>query len=136
MRLVNLQMAEVPTLWKPRLKELTVDGYWAMSRWLHQDGSCYASILFEGDPTDPLTPAQIVCWAVLTFEDDEYPVIGVYVDPTRRGKGYAQAAVDMLFQIHQSEVDDAGGVVYAVNERWPKYRPMIAARGWTHKEWV
>lgn len=131
-----MAMREVPEEWQPRLADLTVPGSWALARWLFQDGTCYAAVLMEeGETTDPLDPASIQAWAVLTFEDGEYPVLGCYTTKYRRGRGYGSILCQHLLLLHSAEIQDTGGVVCAVASLWPKYTRMIERAGFQHQEW-
>lgn len=134
MKLVHLRAKDIPTEWRPKLLSLTIPDAFAMSRWLYQDGSCWACICFEDD-SDMLLDGAIVGWACLTCEDGEYPVVGAYVAGHKRRRGYATACVQLLLHTAREAIRARGGVVQAVASAWPRYREIIHFAGFRHVEW-
>lgn len=125
------RMADVPQRWRPRLRRLSVGSEeGAMVRWSYHDGSTWAAVLFEGHRREP---NAIVGWGVFTLQEAEHPIVGVYVAPDKRGRGYASKLVTRL-------LDECGhrvphGKIYAVADWWPKYIELFAAAGFEHLEW-
>lgn len=125
------QMGEVPQRWRARLRRLTVGSEeGAMVRWSYHDGSTWALVLFEGTTR---SPANIAGWAVFTLQEAEHPIIGVYVDPDRRGRGYGTELVMRLLELCADKVPY--GEVYAVADWWSKYPELISNAGFAHIEW-
>lgn len=101
-----------------------------MVRWSYHDGSTWALVLFEGTRREP---AAIVGWAVFTLQEAEHPIIGVYVDPKRRGLGYGSDLVTRLIDHCKDKVRQ--GKIYAVSDWWPKYTEIIGTAGFEQLEW-
>jgi GNAT superfamily N-acetyltransferase len=121
-------MKEIEGDWKERLKELCIEEFYAMSRWIYQSGECYAAIIFEGSAPE-MKADQIVGWACITWEDEPHPVLGVYVDEDYRKQGYAPVAVHALLSCFSDGITESGSIVRAVTSRWPKYKELIRAHG-------
>lgn len=128
MKLAFMAMRDVPEDWHPWLSNLTIQSFWAMSRWLYQDGSCWVVVAWN----DTGVPQG---WACLTCEDEPYPVLGAYVKEEARGKGYATACVSLLLDLCKEEISEREGAVYASSIRWPKYKTLIERAGFEHWEW-
>jgi GNAT superfamily N-acetyltransferase len=125
------RMADVPKRWRQRLRRLSLGSEeGAMVRWSYHDGSTWANVLFEGQRRDP---AAIAGWAVFTLQEAEHPIIGVYVAPSRRGRGYGTRLVTGLLESCAHLVTT--GKVYAVADWWPHYVPLLASFGFEHLEW-
>lgn len=133
MHIITLPMNEVPESWHERLYELTIPSLFAMSRWLHQDGSCYVAILWA--PNTETGEWSICGWGCMTFEDEPHPVLGVYIDEKSRRLGYAGACIEALIDKHRDRVRDTGEYIYAVAKRFPKYKQLIERAGFKHIEW-
>ncbi len=124
-------MGAIPKRWKPRLRQLSMGSEeGAMVRWSYHDGSTWAAVLFEGHYRDP---SAIVGWAVFTLQEAAHPIIGVYVDPKCRGRGYATVLVKRLLEECKDRVPC--GKIYAVADWWPKYTELIADAGFKQLEW-
>ncbi len=123
--IVFLRMADVPTEWRPRMRELTFGPYkGSMWRWSFHDGSTWVAVLF----VDKL----LVGWSVLTLQEEPHPVLGVYVDSEFRGCNYAYDLVVRVLQGCREKIKDC---VYAVSKYWPPYKELIERFGWKHLEW-
>ena len=128
---VHDRMGAIPRRWLPRLRQLSLGSEeGAMVRWSYHDGSTWAIVLFEGTRRDP---KAIVGWSVFTLQEAEHPIIGVYVDDSRRGFGYGVQLVTRLLDEHKHRARH--GKLYAVADWWPKYTELIAAAGLKHLEW-
>jgi len=128
---VHLPMGDVPRRWLPKLRRLSlgpVEG--AMVRWSYHDGSTWTNVLFEGGRRDP---RAIVGWAVFTLQEARHPIVGVYVDSSRRGLGYGTELVSRLLDACKDRVPH--GRIYAVSDWWPKYAEVIAAAGFKQLDW-
>ena len=88
----------------------------------------------EGEPKD-VAPRHICAWACITCEDMPEPVIGVYVDEARRGRGIAERLVAMLMLLAKQVIPDDTENIYAVSKRWEKYKRLVEAAGYELKEW-
>ena len=128
--IVFMPMRAVPDDWKDRLAELCIPSDFAMWRWLHQTGECHALLLFEGAE---LVPRAIIGWACATFEDGPNGVLGVFIDPTRRGLGYASRLVDALVKFVHPLAES--GTLQAVSKRFPRYREIVESAGLEFREW-
>lgn len=128
--MVVLQMRHVPDEWRERLRELTNHEGSPQWRWSYHDGSTWCCILFVGDG---VRVYGIQGWSVLTLQEEPHPVLGVYVDPDHRGKGYAEQLVNHLLVCCKRHMTT--GTVYAYSGAYPKYKQIIEARGYSHLEW-
>ncbi len=126
MEMYFMRMADVPSEWRPRLRELSFGPYkGSMWRWSYHDGSTWVVVLFVNK--------MLVGWSCMTCQEEPYPVLGVYVDDDLRGQNYAYDLVVKLLQHCREKVTD--GKVYAVNNYWPHYKALIERFGWQHLEW-
>lgn len=120
-----MQMKDVPTAWRPRLRELSFGPEaGTMWRWTFQSGECWVALLQEAD--------RIVAWACLTNEDDQLPVVGCYVDKGLRGKGLGSTVANHLLTMIDLQQATA---VYAVSYNWPKWPKILQQFGLVHFEW-
>lgn len=113
------KMSEVPVGFKPRMRELTIGpvawGLWSLT---FHDGSTWAALAFDGEQR----AENIIGWGALTFEYDELPMVGVYVDPDARARGMGSMILTtMLRSAIASEILEYGSTVVAATARWPKY---------------
>lgn len=124
-------MADVHGLpkWRDALKKLVVPEFWAMSRWYYQNGSCYVTIAAAGGEQ-----SEVFGWGCLTFEDEPWPVVGVFVREDCRGRGIACDLVESLFRIHRGAINTRGGKVYAATQRFP-YERVCAKHGFECIPW-
>jgi GNAT superfamily N-acetyltransferase len=129
--ILNMTMRDVTPSWREALLTLTIKDFWAMSRWVYQDGSCFTAINFDGK----INSQSIDAWGCLTFEDEPWPVMGVFVRPESRGSGLASRLVVSLLAKHGAEIQRRGGYVYAAIARFPKYARLIHENGFTPIPW-
>jgi len=128
--IVHQRMSDVPEEWKPRLRELSLGPYeGSMVRWTYHDGSTWVALLFESRTP---TPRSLVAWSVLTLQEADIPVIGVFVDPERRGLGYATDLVGFILKTSKPYIKDK---ILAVLSWWPKYSELIKEAGYEPIEW-
>jgi GNAT superfamily N-acetyltransferase len=128
---VFARMGQIPSHWRQRLRDLSlgpIEG--AMVRWSYHDGSTWAVVLFEGSER---TPEAIIGWSVFTLQEDEHPIIGTFVDPAKRGRGYGAELVRKL--LHECRDRVPAGIIYAVGDWWPLYPELIEEAGFEHDEW-
>jgi GNAT superfamily N-acetyltransferase len=96
---------------------------------MYQNGACYVTILARGP-----YPATVDGWACLTFEDEPWPVVGVYVKEEKRGQGWAKDLVNSLLRIHRGSILAKGGKIYAAVDRFP-YRELCREHGYECVPW-
>lgn len=104
-----------------------------MWQWTLMDGSTWAAVLHDGDD---VTGDNIIGWAGFSQELDLRSVIGVYIAPTYRGRGYATTLVRaLLSQLLGRDVLATGEQVYATTSRWPQYEEILDELGLECVEW-
>lgn len=118
------------------MRELSFGGYHGtMWRWTFQTGNCWAAVGFGCQPPPAgYLPSDMVGWACWTEEDEPHPVVGTYVDKTKRKYGYGS-------QLSRSLLDSRkvrrhpGSIVYAVAANWPSWPALIQEAGFTFAPW-
>lgn len=119
------RMRDVPEHWKPRLRALSYGpSEGTTHRWTYHQGDCFTAIMRYGD--------RIIAWASITFEEDEYPIVGCFVDPTQRKKGLGTACAK-----HMLEVLDmpSGTLVYAFKRLWPAWPKILESAKLVYVDW-
>lgn len=117
-------MKKLPKEWKPRLRELSLGPYdGSMYRWTFHDGSTWAAVLFLGK--------EIVGWACLTEQEEEYPVVGIYISDQWRGIGLAEDLLVALLQL----VKPTSRTILAVADSYPKYPELLNSMGYLYRPW-
>lgn len=99
-------------------------------RWTYHDGSTWCLVLCEGKAL----AKNIVAWAGVSLQETSCPFVGVFVDSERRGYGYAEELVCGLLD-YRRPVLEKFQHMYAASELYPKYKSILADRGWIHLEW-
>jgi len=128
-QLLHTRTGAVDAAMRAKLIDLTVSGYWAMSRWACYDGSTWALIALDAD-------CEPYAWSCVTFEEllDRRPVVGVYVREDARGVGVAIQLVRALIALHRERICAAGELMAAAS-LWPRYRQIAAEFGLTFAEY-
>ena len=135
-----LPMRSIPHPLRERMRQLSFgpeNG--TMWRWTYQNGDCYAALLFrlDGGNQDAhgskwMSPASLIAWACCTTEDDQYPVVGVYVDTEHRSQGLASKVAKRLLSDRKLP---AGSKCYAVAANWKRWPSLLAEHRLVHVEW-
>ena len=119
------KMNELPEHWKPRLRELSYGPEEGTTyRWSYSQGKCYACVLRYGD--------RIVAWSAITFDEDEYPIVGCYVEPTQRRKGLGRACANFMLEVLDLP---KGTLVYAYARLWAAWPDILAEADLVFVEW-
>lgn len=122
--IVVSQIKKLPESWKSRLRELSLGPYdGSMYRWSFHDGSTYAAVC--------LTGKDIIGWGCLTYQEDKYPIVGLYVSKEYRGCGIAE---DILVQM-LTVLNPKSKVILAVKESYPKYPIILNRLGYLYQDW-
>lgn len=110
----------------------------SMWRWTYHDGSTWAAVIYAGEPS----PESIMAWACVTFQEEPYPVLGVYVAREFRGLGLADSALSAILReevmctYSQEAKQTDGNAVYAVSANYSRYPELLARFGFSHLEWA
>lgn len=128
------KMADIRPELKARMRSLSLGPVaWGAWSWTFHNGSCWASMIFDG-PND--TPERLIGWVILTKETDQLPVVGCYIRKDQRKKGYGTAMVTgLLLGLMNVNILSKGDAIFNSLHRWPAYKEIIKSCGLRSLVW-